>query len=133
MNMRRREFINLGVAGANGYLGCRPNSATAGNSAWLNWENLGGPLTSSPQVVSWGPNRLDDFARGTQNELLHKWKDGSLWSRWQSLGGNLTSAPCAVSWGPNRLDVFVRGAYNSCYHVFWDGTAWRDGGSLGGD
>ena len=29
------------------------------------WEPLGGILTSSPSVVSWGDNRLDVFALGT--------------------------------------------------------------------
>ncbi len=31
------------------------------------WESLGGVLTSKPSVVSWGPNRLDVFALGTDS------------------------------------------------------------------
>ncbi len=65
---------------------------------WIGWENLGGVLTSGPAVASWQPNRLDVFARGTDNSLYHKWWDGNNWSDWESLGGVLTSAPAAVSW-----------------------------------
>ncbi len=31
------------------------------------WESLGGILTSPPSVVSWGNNRLDVFALGTDS------------------------------------------------------------------
>ena len=31
------------------------------------WESLGGVLTSQPSVVSWGSNRLDVFAKGTDS------------------------------------------------------------------
>lgn len=31
------------------------------------WENLGGVITSPPSVVSWGSNRLDVFAIGTDS------------------------------------------------------------------
>lgn len=31
------------------------------------WESLGGILTSAPSVVSWGTNRLDVFALGTDS------------------------------------------------------------------
>ena len=29
--------------------------------------------TSAPDAVSWGPNRIDTFVRGTDNALWHKW------------------------------------------------------------
>jgi hypothetical protein len=84
-------------------------------------ESLGGALTSDPTVSSWGANRLDVFARGTDNALWHKWWDGSAWRGWESLGGVLTSGPGAVSWGPNRIDVFVRGTDNAIWHKWWNG------------
>jgi len=37
-------------------------------------EDLGGVLNYSP-AVSWGPNRTDVFAKGTNNALLHIWRD----------------------------------------------------------
>ena len=35
------------------------------------WESLGGTITSAPAAVSWGPNRIDVFARGQNQNLIH--------------------------------------------------------------
>lgn len=101
-------------------------------SRWSQWEDLGGVLTSGPAVASWTPNRLDAFAAGANNNLYHKYWDGSRWSNWENLGGTLTSSPAAVSWGNNRIDVFVRGTTNTMYHKYWDGSRWSDWEDLGG-
>ena len=66
-------------------------------------------LTSAPTVVSWGPNRLDVFAQGTDDALWHRWWDGTRWGGWESLGGSIVGQPEAVCWGPNRIDVFALG------------------------
>jgi hypothetical protein len=34
---------------------------------------------SDPDAVSWGPNRMDVFVRGTDNALWHTWWDGTAW------------------------------------------------------
>ncbi len=78
-------------------------------------------MTSPPECVSWGANRLDCFVRGTDKALWHKWWDGSRWNKWESLGGVLTSLPECVSWGANRLDCFVRGTDKALWHKWWDG------------
>lgn len=101
-------------------------------SRWSGWQDLGGNLTSAPAVSSWASNRLDTFARGTDNALWHKWWNGTRWSDWESLGGNLTSAPAAVSWGPNRIDVFARGQGNRLNHLWWNGSRWSGWQDLGG-
>ncbi len=44
-------------------------SESSSNWSWSGWENLGGVLTSDPAAVSWGPDRIDVFARGTDNGL----------------------------------------------------------------
>jgi hypothetical protein len=44
------------------------------------WESLGGELASAPAACSWGPNRIDVFARGSRGDLLHASWDGSRWS-----------------------------------------------------
>ena len=81
-----------------------------------------------PEVVSWGPNRLDVFVIGTDRALYHKWWDGSAWrpslTGYERLGGVCISAPRAVAWAPNRLDVFVVGTDGALYHKWWDGSAW---------
>jgi Repeat of unknown function (DUF346) len=41
--------------------------------------------------VSWGPDRLDIFGLGTNNEMFHKSWDGISWgpsqTGWEALGG----------------------------------------------
>jgi hypothetical protein len=38
-------------------------------STWSHWETLGGYLTEAPAAVSWDANRIDVFARGTDNAI----------------------------------------------------------------
>jgi hypothetical protein len=81
-----------------------------------------------PELVAWGPNRLDAFVIGTDSQLYHQWWDGSSWgpslTAYEAMGGVSTSQPRLVSWGPNRLDVFVTGTDSALYHKWWDGSAW---------
>ena len=37
--------------------------------------------------VSWGANRIDCFARGTDQAMYHRWWDGTAWGGWEYLGG----------------------------------------------
>ncbi|HET6212482.1 MAG TPA: hypothetical protein VFE14_06370, partial [Micromonosporaceae bacterium] len=82
-------------------------------------------------VASWGTNRLDLFAKGTDGTLKHKFYNGR-WSAWESLGGAITSGPAAVSWGPGRLDVFARGTDGSVQHKAYSNGTWSAWGNLGG-
>lgn len=81
-----------------------------------------------PEVVAWGPNRLDIFVIGTDSALYHKWWNGSAWgpsiTGYENMGGTCTSQPRVVAWGPNRLDVFVTGTDSALYHKWWNGSAW---------
>jgi hypothetical protein len=93
------------------------------------WEALGGTATRVPPViVSWGPNRLDIFAIGPNDNLLHKAWDGAQWlpsrTEWENLGGICRSAPAVCCWGPNRLDIVVIGSDGGLFHKAWDGTQW---------
>jgi hypothetical protein len=97
---------------------------------WMDWESLGGILTSSPGVASWAAGRLDVFARGTDSALWHLWYDNG-WSDWESLGGTMTSSPGAVSWDQGRVDVFARGTDSALWHRWYD-NGWSDWESLGG-
>ena len=103
-----------------------------GDTGGLPWENLGGPIISSPDAASWASNRIDVFAVGEDDALWHRWWDGSAWGGWESLGGVLVSDPAAVSWGPNRIDVFAVGVDDALWHRWWDGSGWREWESLGG-
>src|SRR5580692_10041021 len=88
-------------------------------------------VTSIGSAVAWGPNRLDVFARGSDQALWHQYWNGSKWAGFQSLGGELADEPVSVSWGENRLDVFARGGGNALYHKWWDGSAWGGFENLG--
>jgi len=101
-------------------------------SHWSGWESLGGIIESPPVALSWGPNRLDIFAIGTDQALYHRWWDGSAWHGWESLGGVLTCTPSVVCWGPNRIDIFANGTDNALYHKWWNGSSWGGWESLGG-
>ncbi len=96
------------------------------------WENLGGVLTSNTSCTTWSANRIDCFARGTDNAMWHRWWNGSAWGGWETLGGVITTDPNCVSWGPNRIDCFARGTDNALWHRWWNGSAWGGWESLGG-
>ncbi|HEV7505817.1 MAG TPA: hypothetical protein VGS07_12985 [Thermoanaerobaculia bacterium] len=126
------------------------------DSAWSGWEDLGGPpappvnalrrslvnttdptlysqqLASAPAVVSWGPNRIDCFARGVDQHLWHRWWDGVSWKGWQDLGGTITSAPAVASQRDGALDCFARGSNNQLLHRSFDGSVWSGWEDLGG-
>ena len=86
---------------------------------------------SGPDASSWDAGRLDLFAAGSDNQLIHRWYNGS-WSGWEGLGGQLTADPTAVSWGTNRIDVFVQGTDGGLWHRWWDGSSWKGYEGLGG-
>jgi hypothetical protein len=131
------------VRGLNGavYHKAYDNSISPNQSWWpseTDWEYLGGFTTGTPEVVSWGPNRLDIFVRGGDIQtadsgggmsLYHKAWDGSQWqpsqTDWQPLGGIVASHPAAVSWGPNRVDVFGVGTDGQMWHQSGDGSNWN--------
>ncbi|HZG92446.1 MAG TPA: hypothetical protein VEZ42_19735 [Pseudonocardia sp.] len=100
--------------------------------SWSRAIDLGGSVASQPAVVSWGPGRLDVFARGTDDRLWHRAFDGARWWDWTSLGGSLRSAPAVASWSAGRLDVVVRGSDGALWHRAFDGTRWWDWASRGG-
>jgi hypothetical protein len=89
------------------------------------WDNMGGKIIGKPAAVAWGPNRLDVFVRGTDNQVYHKAWDGSAWypgggvTEWENLGGTLAGNPVAVSWSKERLDVFGRGFDGQIHHKWW--------------
>ena len=91
----------------------------AWSQGWGGWENLGGILLEEPDCVSWGSNRIDCFARGTDQAMWHRWWDGWQWGGWESLGGILLEQPDCVSWGSNRLDCFARGTDKAMWHRWW--------------
>ena len=130
MKLPRRRFLQLAAGAA--ALPAVPPTASGQIATW--W-SLGGGLTSAPAVCSWGPNRLDVFARGEDFALWHKYSpdlQNWVWSDWEPLGGVLNSPPAAVSWGEGRIDVFVRGTDRALWHKWFTDNEWSDWESLGG-
>ena len=91
------------------------------------------PLTGPLAACSWGPNRMDVFARGSSGEVIHKWWGGRDWSAFVSLGMPVTAdaeptplsstgAIASCTWRVNRLDVFTRAVDGNLYHAWWDGS-----------
>lgn len=103
----------------------------AGGS-WSRVLGRGGALASQPAAVSWGPERVDVFARGTDNRLKWRTRTASGWSAWKSLGGTLSSAPTVATWAPGRLDVFARWSDDTLYQRTLSGGRWSAWTPLGG-
>ncbi|HVM01690.1 MAG TPA: hypothetical protein VM263_03395 [Acidimicrobiales bacterium] len=102
---------------------------------WTAYQNLGqpssGPIKGNPSITSWGPGRLDVFARGTDDRLWQRFSNdgGQNWSEWLKPFGDdgvLASSPEAATRGPNRLNVFVVGTDGSLWERFYD-SAWNHG------
>jgi C1A family cysteine protease len=98
---------------------------------WHGYENLGGIITSKPSAVSWGADRIDVVARGTDSAVWHRWWDGAAWRGWESLGNTIQGAPAICSWAPGRLDMFAVGTDHKLYHKWFQG-GWSGWESLGG-
>lgn len=99
--------------------------------AWHGFENLGGLLTSKPNAVSWGANRIDVVVRGTDSAVYHKWWNGSSWNGYENLGGLIQGAPTICSWANGRLDIFATGLNHHLWHRWYQG-GWSNWEDLGG-
>ena len=107
------------------------SSTTTTTTALVDYENLGGILTSAPAACSWGEGRLDVFARGIAGNVWHKWYGPGGWSAWTDLGGFVKAGtdPAAVAWSDaagGHFDVFVIGPNDHIWQKGWTGSAWSD-------
>jgi hypothetical protein len=115
------------------YLLTRNPGGGAAAGKWTAWQTLpGNKITSSPAASSWGPGRLDVFARGSDGLMWHRSGDGKTFSDWDSRGGPISGAPTAVSWGPNRIDAFCRGLDGQLWTQVYNSGAWTTWIPLGG-
>lgn len=86
--------------------------------------------STRPTVVSWGPNQLDLFVRGTDGGLWQRHYDGT-WHDWMRVLDGLTFDPAVTTWSPGRFDAFARGSDGTLQHAWYDGS-WHPWESLGG-
>ena len=56
-------------------------TVTRSNGTWSSWTTLAGTVQfgGDPKAISWGTNRIDLFAVGSDGALWHKYWDGSSW------------------------------------------------------
>lgn len=98
---------------------------------------IAGQITSSPDVASWAPDRLDVFARGPAGTLVHGWYEvvngSGRWRGWEDLGFTIVGDPGAVSSEQGRIDVVFRGTDNALHQIFYSsGHGWSGERNLGG-
>ena len=67
----RRDLRTDDINGIQAIYGRQPNVLWHKwfDGTYHDWVSLGGNLSSDPAAVSWGPGRIDVFARGTDNAL----------------------------------------------------------------
>ncbi|GGV29716.1 hypothetical protein GCM10010495_52370 [Kitasatospora herbaricolor] len=63
-------------------------------------------IVGTPAAVA-SLNRIDLFARGTDNALWQKSYVSGEWTGWTRRGGTLASSPTAASGGPGQIEVFA--------------------------
>ena len=102
------------------------------------WFPLGPQVfTGPPAVASWGPNRLDVFGIGQNNQLMYKFFNGA-WNPsetgWTPEDGgiNLTATPIVLSPEPNSIHIFALDDHNQMRYRFSDGTLFLAWKNLGG-
>jgi len=97
------------------------------------WRLVDGNITSNVSGTSWGVDRLDIAARGSDLALYTATRIGQEWAgRFTSLGGVLTSSPALVSRGFSSLDVFARGTDAGLHMRSYTSSGWGPWVSLGG-
>ncbi|SDF43518.1 putative baseplate assembly protein [Salipiger thiooxidans] len=97
----------------------------------LNWQDLGGLLTSPPVAVALAGARVRVFVRGAEAELWMFDVTGGP-ALPQPLGGLLASDPTAVTPDGIRIAVFARGVDDALWWREHDGADWSGWESLGG-
>jgi hypothetical protein len=74
-------MLDLFVRGADGQV----NRSYNDGAGWSAWTALGGSTISAPAAVATSSNRIDLWARGTNNALQHKfWTSSGGWSAWSA-------------------------------------------------
>jgi hypothetical protein len=91
-----------------------------------------GPPSDRIGVSTYGPGRLDLFARDEDHHLTHRVHTDGHWGSWKDLGGKISSAPAAVSWASGRIDVFAQDTDAHLVHKWWSDGAWHGWEDLGG-
>ena len=88
-------------------------------------------IVGAPAMVSWAKDRIDIFARGSDDGLWHLYFNEKGWSTWEKLGGGIATSPAVSSWEEGRLDVTATGVAGDLMHFWFDENGWQGPESLG--
>jgi hypothetical protein len=67
-----------------------------------------GPGFYAPSAISSDLDKIDLFAIGLNNTLMHRQYDGADWKEWEDLDGNIISQPAAIWDGTGQIYVFAQ-------------------------
>ena len=96
---------------------------------WFGYSPL--TLVSPPTSISWGPGRIDIFAKGSDGGLWQKWYSDGSWKSWARVTQS-HATPSISSWSSGRLDIFETGAAGDLRHNWYShGSGWGSWESLG--
>jgi M6 family metalloprotease-like protein len=92
------------------------------------WVDTGLPFGQAPALTSWGPDRLDMFARNGDQLVQKSWSTGGGWAptgdHYWYLASGLASDPSAVAYGGSNVDIVYLGKANNVIHTWWNGSRW---------
>jgi Ca2+-binding RTX toxin-like protein len=110
-----------GCSGSESVNGNTGNDGIAGGTEWFGWRSLGGEITSNIESAINKDGRVEIFARGTDDLVLHNTqKSGGIshdWSGWKSLGGRITLDIKAEKNVDGRVEIFARGEDSAVWHI----------------
>ena len=91
------------------------------NGTW-GTEDFGGVIKGDPDFSSWGPGNYDVWVRDMNDQLEHRWWNGTSWSPWEFAGTSqkLYSSPSAVAVAPGRIDVAGLNSDGSLAYWYWE-------------
>jgi hypothetical protein len=105
-------------------------------NAWRlpQWEFVSYPGNVGANEIgcaSWGPNRIDCFARGKNHRVYQVRWDGFSWGTFDlgplptgTYADNSYLGIAAAAYGSNALFVVVAAVDGNVYHRKWDGASW---------
>jgi hypothetical protein len=106
------------------------NRFVSGSGAWTGWNDIGGQVTSNPEVIACFSAVFVFAVMADSSLAMNRW-DGLSWSGWLTLGGQLSSDPSATFDG-SSLHVFARQTTGSIVRRRFNGTSWSSWEDLGG-
>lgn len=100
---------------------------------WKTWQPLPAPpvaAASAPVITSWGPDRLDVFLRGVDDQVYWESCSGGCsgnagnWSAWTAIyGGTIRGKPAAIARSGGIIDVFVHSMGDDLWSVRYTDSA----------